>query len=60
MAYRLGTLGRDDELRAVLQQQGQVIHDTWAQSDKNAEMQLNKKQAFMVVLAIMAVLVIFK
>lgn len=53
-------LGKDDELRQAQAQQGQIIHDVWAQSDANASGQLNKQNAFMVVLAIMAVLLVFR
>ena len=56
----MGYLGKDTELRQAIDQQGQVIHQVWEQSDANAAGQLNKQEAFMVVLAIMAVMLIFR
>lgn len=53
-------LGKDTELRQAQAQQGQVIHDVWAQSDANASGQLNKQEAFMVVLGLMLVLLVFR
>lgn len=57
---KLGYLGKDTELRQAQEQQGQIIHAVYEQADANAAGQLNKSNAFMVVLAIMAVLLVFR
>ncbi len=53
-------LGKDTELREALKQQQAAIDAAKAQAEQNAEGQLHKSEAFMIVLAIMAVLVIFR
>lgn len=53
-------LGKDTELRAALEQQQAAIKGAQAQVAANAEMDINKRQAFMIVLAVMALLVVFR